>query len=115
MHHPLRAFVLRPALPVLAIGLSLLATPHAGAATPAPLPPIVETWAGAPEPQVVQQVTEDDQVRIEELRVRGETRRLTVQPKVRGLPRYDMTVTDPSRATTSDPRPSQRVWLNLNF
>jgi hypothetical protein len=67
------------------------------------------------EPQVIQQVTEDEQVRIEELRVRGQTRRLTVQPKIKGMPAYEIVPPEPGRAPTQDPKAGQRVWFSLSF
>mgnify|MGYP003333940807 CR=1 FL=1 len=86
---------------------TLLAAP--AAAVPAEQPPL------AGEPEVLQRVTEDDQVRIEELRVRGQTRRLTVQPKVKGLGAYDIAVPEPGRDPAQDPRAGQRIWFSLNF
>jgi hypothetical protein len=68
-----------------------------------------------PEPQVLQQVTEDDQVRIEELRVRGQTKKLTVQPKIKGMGAYEITPPEPGRAPADDPKAGQRVWLSINF
>lgn len=68
-----------------------------------------------PEPQVLQQVTEDDQVRIEELRVRGQTKRLTVQPKIRGVGPYEIAAPEPGRAPADDPKAGQRVWLSITF
>jgi hypothetical protein len=49
------------------------------------------------EPQVLNQVTEDDNVRIEELRVRGQTRRLTVKPKIPGMNAYEIAAPEPGR------------------
>ena len=68
-----------------------------------------------PEPQVLHQVTEDDQVRIEELRVRGQTRRLTVQPKIKGIGSYEIAAPEPGRAPADDPKAGQRVWLSITF
>ena len=68
-----------------------------------------------PEPQVLHQVTEDDQVRIEELRVRGQTKRLTVQPKIRGVGPYEIAAPEPGRAPADDPKAGQRVWLSITF
>lgn len=68
-----------------------------------------------PEPQVLQQVTEDDKIRIEELRVRGQTKRLTVQPKIRGVGPYEIASPEPGRAPADDPKAGQRVWLSITF
>jgi hypothetical protein len=74
----------------------------------------VEQVAGAtPEAAVLHHVTEDSQVRIVELRVRGETKELVVQPKlVPGLPAYRMSTPD---AGFGHGQPSRRVWLDLKF
>lgn len=80
----------------------------ARAAEPAPAP-------RTPEPQVLHQVTEDDNVRIEELRVRGQTKRLTVKPKIRGVEPYEIATPEPGRAPGDDPKAGQRVWLSLTF
>jgi hypothetical protein len=68
------------------------------------------------EPVTERLSSEDDQVRIDELRVRGQTQRLTVQPK-QGSRAYDIVPLaggqDPSqqRATTA----GQRLWPVLSF
>lgn len=50
------------------------------------------------EPQVRRLVSEDDAVRIDELRVRGVTRKLTVQPKLPGAPAYELGSNSDGRA-----------------
>ena len=59
-------------------------------ATLQPLPAVQAEGRGLPEskpePQVLHQVAEDDHVRIEELRVRGLSQKITVQPKIPGMP-----------------------------
>jgi hypothetical protein len=100
---------LRPSLCLAALLLPLAAL----AAEPSPVPGNPAGAAG--EPQVLHQVTEDDQVRIEELRVRGQTRRLTVQPKVKGLGAYEILPPEPGRDPAQDPKAGQRVWFSLNF
>jgi hypothetical protein len=87
----------------------LLAT--AGAAHAADEAPARRT----PEPQVLEQVTEDDNVRIEELRVRGQTRRLTVKPKIKGLDGYEIAAPEPGRAPADDPKAGQRIWWSIKF
>ncbi len=61
-------------------------------------------------------VAEDDQVRITELRVRGQTQRISVDPKDSAAPRYEITPqapgSDPSAAKTGA---GQRVWTLLSF
>ncbi|WP_374674193.1 hypothetical protein [Ideonella sp.] len=97
--------------------LALLALALAGdlRAQPAPEAAPAPTASRAPEPQVIHQITEDDQVRIEELRVRGQTRRLSVQPKIRGVAPYEIAVPEPGRAPDDDPKAGKRVWLSLTF
>jgi hypothetical protein len=81
------------------------------AATPAPSDEVPTPG----EPQVLQQVTQDDQVRIDELRVRGQTRRLTVQPKIKGFGPYEIVPPEPGRDPALDPKAGQRVWFSLSF
>lgn len=65
--------------------------------------------------KIEQLVAEDDQVRIAETRVRGQTQRLTVQPK-NGAKAYEITPAtggqDLSRAKDGS---GQRVWSVLSF
>lgn len=103
----LRTF-LAPLL-LAAAGVALANEPAAPTAEPAP------AAHKAPEPQVLEQVTEDDNVRIEELRVRGQTRRLTVKPKIKGLDGYEIAAPEPGRAPSEDPKAGQRVWWSLKF
>jgi hypothetical protein len=61
-------------------------------------------------------VAEDDQIRIDELRVRGQTQRITVSPKGGSAPAYDIV----TPAAGSDPSKSrdgagQSVWQVLTF
>ena len=53
-----------------------------------------------PEPKVERTVAEDDQVRIEELKVRGETRKVTVNNKLSKAPEYEIMVNDDSVSAT---------------
>jgi hypothetical protein len=96
-----------PALISLALSAAALA---ARADEPAPVPA-----QRTPEPQVLRQVTEDDNVRIEELRVRGQTKRLTVKPKIPGMSAYEIAPPEPGRAPGDDPKAGQRIWLSLTF
>jgi hypothetical protein len=72
------------------------------------------------EPKVELLVTEDDAVRIEELRVRGQVQRITVTPKTGGRVGYQVILGDSSRDLASGPSASrgavgQRVWNVLSF
>jgi hypothetical protein len=98
--------------------LACLAAPALGlAAGTAPLPPAVaaSSAGGAGEPQVLHEVTEDEHVRIEETRVRGQTRRLTVQPKVKGLGAYEIVPPEPGRDPAQDPKAGKRVLFTIGF
>ena len=79
-------------------------------AQPAPAPQ-TEPQA-APDPAIQRIVTEDDNVRIEELRVRGQTQRIVVQPKSANVRPYEIVPADadPARASAG-----QRVWQVLDF
>ncbi len=67
------------------------------------------------EPAIQKLTSEDDHVRITELRVRGQTQTLTVQPKVPGLPAYDIVVPRAGVDPAQDPQAGQRVWWSLKF
>lgn len=69
--------------------------------------------APAPEPEVRQQTLEDDNVRIEELRVRGQTQRIVVKPKVADVRPYEIIPADPGEPRRAGA--GQRVWQLLRF
>ncbi len=64
-----------------------------------------------PEPAVQRLVAEDDKVRIEELRVRGQTQSITVKSKIPGVAPYQIVpatgARDPSQPGNTA---GQRVW-----
>lgn len=64
---------------------------------------------------VVTSTVEDDSVRIDELRVRGQTRRITVQPRTPGFGAYEILPAEPGRSPDRDPKAGQRVWWSLTF
>lgn len=69
-----------------------------------------------PEPQIRRAVIEDDQVRIEELRVRGQVQRITVSPKASGVRPYEIVPPDVGRDTTQSKGLSgQRLWQLFSF
>ena len=75
-----------------------------------------------PEPKVEKTVAEDDQVRIEELKVRGETKKVTVRNKLAKAPDYEIVVTDAGRESAggsgtglSKSGSGTRVWRVINF
>ena len=68
------------------------------------------------EPIVQRVVTEDDGVRIEELRVRGETQQINVQSKAGGVRSYQIVPAAAGRDLSQDRRNTgQRVWSVLSF
>lgn len=88
----------------------------AGAAAPPAQEAVPAPHGRAAEPSVQRTVIEDDRVRIEELRVRGQVQRLVVQPKVEGVRAYEIQPPDPGRDTTAARGGSgQRVWRVLGF
>ena len=75
-----------------------------------------------PEPKVERTVAEDDQVRIEELKVRGEAKKVTVKNKKTKAPDYEIVVNDAGRESAggsgtglSKSGSGARVWRVLNF
>jgi len=100
----------RPAPFLVAAGLLLLGGAARSAET-APAAP--EVPPGKPEPVVEYLVVEDDSVRIDELRVRGEPQRVTVRTKTGPLKgEYEIVV--PHRGSTGGAA-GQRVWHVLSF
>ncbi len=76
--------------------------------------------ADTPDARIEQIVVEDDHTRVEELRVRGQAQKVTVQNKNSKLPSYEIIVGDGSRdlspgANTSRGAAGQRVWRLLDF
>ncbi len=76
--------------------------------------------AAAPEPSVQRTTVEDDNVRIDELRVRGVTQRIVVRPKAGAkgdaLPEYEILPAEPGRDSAQDRRAAgQRVWRLFSF
>ncbi len=117
-----------PAPPRLPQQAQPAAAPPAAPAQPAKAPSraVVAPSVAAPgdvepgEPQVRRIVVEDERARISELRVRGVTRRVVVDPKTGIRRSYEVIPNDPSR----DPSPAvdsnrgaggQRVWNVLDF
>jgi hypothetical protein len=101
----------------LLLTLSGAIAAHAADATPAE-PERQQAAARDGEPRVQYTVIEDDATRIEELKVRGQTQRMTVTPK--GLKSYEILPADQGR-DMSDSAGSQRgaagkrVWRIITF
>ena len=111
----------------------LCASLHVGAQTVATAsPPVPATTPGRAvvtttteprrpgEPEVRHIVVEDDNARIDELRVRGVPQRIVVTTKGTRAPAYEIITGDGSRdlgegANTSRGAAGKRVWRVLNF
>ncbi len=91
------------------------------APSPAPAASAAEA-DGAPqrggEPAIRRSTVEDDNLRVDELRVRGETKRITVQGKRGGPTNYEIVPAeggrDPSSSGTKGSA-GQRVWQVFSF
>ncbi len=74
--------------------LSLGVSSHAADDKPAELPPVKPGWTVLPdevsEPKVEEAVIEDDNTRIEQLRVRGQTQKVKVHKKNSVAPDYEI-------------------------
>ena len=77
---------------------------------------IAQRNTGSAEASVQRLVSEDDNVRIDEVRVRGQTQRVTVHSKVPGARDYDI-VQPAAGSDMSSKRDAagQRVWSVLSF
>lgn len=102
-----------------AVGALACVLASASAAQPAaPLPPAraASAAAGARPATTELRVIEDDRVRIEETRIRGQLQRVTVAPKPGTVHPYEINVgaggRDPSQDKSSA---GQRVWSVLRF
>jgi hypothetical protein len=70
------------------------------------------------EPAVQHAQVEDDAVKIDELRVRGQVQRLQVTPKTAGAPAYEIVPDRRQNAGTASgthDATGQRVWTLLSF
>lgn len=86
------------------------ASPTSPAARAASAPPRAAAAADG------HRVIEDDQVRIDELRVRGEVRSITVQSKLRSAPPYGVLVRRSGRDPSQDDSAAgHSVWSLLDF
>jgi hypothetical protein len=113
---------MQPSLPrpVLLACLAGLTAAGAGAQPAAPPAPAVQPAASAAQAQragTELRVIEDDNVRIEETRVRGQLRRIVVHDKSGDKPRsYEILVGGGGRDPSQDKSAAgQRVWSILRF
>jgi hypothetical protein len=73
------------------------------------------TQAGPGEPVIQRNVIEDDASRIEETRIRGHIRRITVSPKSNSKLSYEIMLGDGSGSEASRGSAGKRVWNVLYF
>jgi hypothetical protein len=114
--------MLRPAPFLLSLGaLALAALPPAAPAwaqkaPAAPAAPAAAASAAASPAASERRVIEDDQVRIEETRVRGQVQQITVQSKIGDVRPYEIVVGRGGRDPSQDKSAAgQRVWSLLKF
>ena len=94
------------------LGLAaVVSTGAAQVATPTPTPPT------RPEPEVKRTVIEDDRVKIEELRVRGQVQRITVSPKASGVRPYEIAPPDSGRDPSQQSKgiSGRSLWQLFSF
>ncbi len=95
--------------------------PWAGAQAPAATPGPGEPLDGRQNQKIERIRHEDAGSRIDEVRVGGQTQRITVQPKVDGMPAYEIQPASPVRGRPLDVRDGldsqggQRSWNVLRF
>ncbi len=106
----------------LACSLGASAAPDTATASGAPASPTSPAARAASAPPRAaaaadgHRVIEDDQVRIDELRVRGEVRSITVQSKLRSAPPYGVLVRRSGRDPSQDDSAAgHSVWSLLDF
>lgn len=77
---------------------------------------VLPVLAAEPEPEIKRMVVEDDHVRIEQLRVRGQVQQVIVRNKGSAAPDYQI-ITSPGGQDLSKNRGAagQRVWNLLSF
>jgi hypothetical protein len=102
---------MKPLIPAVAACAWLLASGAAQAA-----PEAADEAAKPAEAKVEHIVSEDESVRIEERRFRGQTESITVKSKLRGVAPYEILPggggRDPSQPGSTG---GQRVWHFLSF
>ncbi|HET7527097.1 MAG TPA: hypothetical protein VFK10_14240 [Burkholderiaceae bacterium] len=83
--------------------------------TPSPTPaPQTQT---RPDPVIKRTVIEDDQVRIEELKVRGQVQRITISPKASGVRPYEIAPPDSGRDPSQPSKgiSGRSLWQLFSF
>ncbi len=78
--------------------------------------PLATARAAPPEPEMRRIVLEDDAVRIEEVRVRGQVQRISVTPKAAGARPFEIVPADPARDVSQQRGlTGQRLWNLFSF
>lgn len=92
------------------------AAQSAAAALPSPQPPAAASAASAPNSSLKRNVIEDDNVRIEETRLRGLPQRITVRNKSTGGSSYEI-LTGPNGKdpTQNKSTAGQSAWSLFDF
>ena len=96
---------------VLLVLMALALRAAAQGAAPAPTPP------ARAEPAIKRTVVEDDQVKIEELRVRGQLQRITISPKASGVRAYEIAPPDSGRDPSQQSKgiSGHSLWQLFSF
>ncbi|WP_077033880.1 hypothetical protein [Pelomonas sp. KK5] len=112
-------------LTALLTSLLITGLAHAADEKPATPPPVKPGWTvlpdEVPDGKVDELVNEDDHVRVEELRVRGQTKRIKVHFKNKLIPDYEILISDakfePPRGLRGDGAGDRgtRVWSLLDY
>ena len=103
---------------LLAVAVSAAAQGPAPAQAPARVPSAASAPAPAhPDPSIRRTVVEDDQVRIEELRVRGQLQRITISPKASGVRPYEIAPPDSGRDPSQQTKgiSGHSLWQLFSF
>jgi hypothetical protein len=103
---------LRPTLATLAFGLT--AVPGVASAQATAPSPAASAAARTASPDL--RIVEDDHVRIEETRVRGQLQRIVVHTRLGGPRSYEIIVGPPGRDPSQERGAAgQRAWSVLSF
>jgi hypothetical protein len=79
------------------LGLAAMASYSAGQVSTAGAPASAPAQSKRADPEIRRSVVEDDHVKIEELRVRGQVQRITISPKASGVRPYEIAPPDSGR------------------
>lgn len=102
--------------PLLLSGLLASAQAQEAAPAPEPTPATEAAVSGDRHNQRIERIQHEDRGnRIDELRVGGETKTITVQPKMGKLPAYDVAPAKPGKDPAQDGTNGRRTWKALQF